>query len=295
MYRKDGRSLPYGVREGASVGEREDEGTPDGTATSSATGDSASGANGEGPATGAAEQSPTERRLALLWNPPAPAQRGRPPRFTLDDVVNAGIAVAKDAGLDAVSMRNVARHLGTGAMSLYTYVPSKTELVDLMIDRAYGEMSLPEPGLPWRVALERHAREHYAMYQRHPWLLQANPGRLPLAPHVLDAMEAGYRTLIDTSLSEAHVVEMLGLVDAFVQGQARLTVTEARDEAITGVSYGDYWRSLEAFWERYFDVERYPTMTRIWNAGGFDTTETPFDASLARLLDSIAATIAIAN
>jgi AcrR family transcriptional regulator len=276
--------LPYGVREGASVDEWDEE--------------RADRQNGEAPpGTAAAEDpggsalSPTERRLALLWNRPAPAGRGRPPRFTLDDVIAAGIAVAREAGLDAVSMRNVARHLGAGAMSLYTYVPGKTELIDLMIDRAFGEMARPEPGMPWRAGLERHAREHYAMFQRHPWLLQANPSRLPLAPHVLDTQEAGYRTLIDTGLSEVHVVETLGLVDAFVQGQARLVAAEEREVAATGVSYGDYWRSLESFWEDYFDVERYPTMTRIWSAGGFDTDPT-FEASLARLLDSIALTIA---
>jgi AcrR family transcriptional regulator len=236
--------------------------------------------------------SPAERRLALLWDPPAGAAvRGRPPRHTVADVVAAGIAVALEAGLDAVSMRNVARHLGASAMSLYTYVPGKTELVDLMIDRAFGELTLPEPRMPWRAGLERHAREHFALYRRHAWLLQTNPLRAPLAPRVLDAQEAGYRVLIDTGLSEVHVVETVGLLDAFVQGQARLAVAEEREQATTGVSSDDYWRSLESFWETYFDEQRYPTLVRIWNAGGFDTSDAPFDSGLTRLLDSISLTI----
>lgn len=238
--------------------------------------------------------SPAERRIALLWDPPAPPARGRPPRFTLDDVVAAGLAVALEAGLDAVSMRNVGRQLGAGAMSLYTYVPGKGELIDLMIDRAFSTMTPPEAGVPWRAGLERHAQEHYALYRRHPWLLQTNPWRWPPGRHVLDAQEAGYRVLLETGLSEVQVVETLGVVDAFVQGQARLAVGEEREQAATGQSSDDYWYSLGSFWDTYFDVERYPAMTQIWNGGGFDTGKAPFDASLARLLDSVALTIAAA-
>ena len=41
-------------------------------------------------------------------------------------------------------MRKVAERLGTGAMSLYRYVPSKAELLDLMLDTIHGEDPPPE-------------------------------------------------------------------------------------------------------------------------------------------------------
>ncbi|MET7134785.1 TetR/AcrR family transcriptional regulator [Cellulosimicrobium sp. MI9406] len=227
------------------------------------------------------------RRLALLWDPPAPATRGRKPRLTLDDVVRAGIAVAQEGGLDALSMRRVATELGVGAMSLYTYVPGRTELVDLMIDRAYAELDLPAAGAPWRPALAQYAHELWNLYLRHPWILQTNMWRAPLAPHVLDAQEAGLRTIVDTGLSELQVVDTLGLVDNYVQGLARATIAERTERDATGVGNDEYWTTLGSFWEDWFDVERYPVMTRVYVAGGFDAPQGPFDASLDRLLDAV--------
>jgi AcrR family transcriptional regulator len=227
------------------------------------------------------------RRLALLWDPPAPATRGRKARLTLADVVRAGTSVAQEGGLDALSMRRVATELGVGAMSLYTYVPGRTELVDLMVDRAYAELDLPRAGDPWRPALARYAHEMWRLYLRHPWILQTNMWRAPLAPHVLDAQEAGLRTIVDTGLSEIQVVEVLGLVDNYVQGLARATIAETAEQDATGMGSDEYWTTMSSFWEDWFDVERYPAMTRVYVAGGFDAPQGPLDASLERLLDAI--------
>ncbi|WP_265520147.1 TetR/AcrR family transcriptional regulator [Oerskovia flava] len=235
----------------------------------------------------AARSPEVSRRLALLWDPPAPATRGRKASLTLDEVVTAGLTVVREGGLDALSMRRVAKELGVGAMSLYTYVPGRTELVDLMIDRAYGEMTLPDPGAPWREGLAQYARAHWTLYLDHPWILQTNMWRAPLAPHVLDAQEAGLRTIIDTGLDEVQVVETIGLVDNVVQGLARATIAERVDNDTTGVDADEYWTSMSSFWEDWFDVERYPTMTRIYVGGGFDSTLAPFEASLGRVLDAV--------
>ncbi|MFE6968584.1 TetR/AcrR family transcriptional regulator C-terminal domain-containing protein [Isoptericola sp. NPDC057653] len=227
------------------------------------------------------------RRLALLWDPPQPSGRGRKARLTLEDVVRAGTAIADADGLDALSMRRVAAHLGVGAMSLYTYVPGRAELQDLMIDRAFAELDLPPADAGWREGLATYARAHWELFQRHPWILQTNMWRLPLTPAVLDAQECGLRTLVDTGLPERQVVEIVGLLDAFVRGLARSTVAESAEKDASGQSNDEYWTSMSSFWADWFDRERYPTMLRIWEAGGFDAEATPFDASLERLLDSV--------
>ena len=70
-------------------------------------------------------------------------------------IVAAAIQLADAEGLAALSMRRVADHLGVAAMSLYTYIPSKAELMDLMMDAVYGELEQPddlESG--WRPKLE---------------------------------------------------------------------------------------------------------------------------------------------
>lgn len=227
------------------------------------------------------------RRLALLWDPPQPSGRGRRARLTLDDVIGAGTAIADGEGLEGLSMRKVAARLGVGAMSLYTYVPGRTELLDLMIDRAFAELDLPPATATWRDGLAAYARAHWELFQRHPWILQTNMWRLPLTPSVLDAQECGLRTLVDTGLPERQVVEIVGLLDAFVRGLARSTVAESAEKDASGQSNDEYWTSMSSFWVDHFDPQRYPTMLRIWDAGGFDAEATPFEASLERLLDSV--------
>ena len=69
-----------------------------------------------------------------------PPRRGRGPRRSVADVVEAALALADADGLEAVTMRAVAERLGTSPMSLYTYVPGKAELLDLMLDALYLAM-----------------------------------------------------------------------------------------------------------------------------------------------------------
>ncbi|PFG18670.1 TetR/AcrR family transcriptional regulator [Serinibacter salmoneus] len=235
----------------------------------------------------AVEATPEERRrLDLLWGTTPPAQRGRPPKFTLRDVVAAGLAVADAEGLAGVSMRRVAKQLGAGAMSLYTYVPGREELVDLMIDAAFAQLDLPEVGVGWREGLVRYADTVLAMYRAHPWLLDLNQWRLPLAPHVLDAEEAALRILASTPLEPAQVVGIRDILDTYVAGLARQLATEQRDAA-AGTSQEAYWTGQSHFWTSHFDPERYPTMTRMWTAGAFDVDRGSTELALAPLLDSI--------
>jgi AcrR family transcriptional regulator len=132
-----------------------------------------------------------------LWAPTQqPPVRGPKPRISLADVVAAGVAIADTEGMAALSMRKVASHLGVGAMSLYTYVPGRSELVELMIDRVYGEHAVPDPELPWQQRVEQWARETWRIYGAHPWLLDYNMARLPVGPHVLDVSEALYAALL---------------------------------------------------------------------------------------------------
>ena len=83
------------------------------------------------------------------------------------------IEIADRDGLGGLSMRRLADELGITAMSLYGYVPSKAELLDVMADRAYGEIASPAltPPTPWRARLAALAQQHWTLLLSHPWLL----------------------------------------------------------------------------------------------------------------------------
>ena len=75
------------------------------------------------------------KNLALLWGSHSQAGRSG---LTIKAIVSAAMAIADRKGVDALSMRNVAEKVGAGTMSLYTHVPGKSELIELMVDTSYG-------------------------------------------------------------------------------------------------------------------------------------------------------------
>jgi AcrR family transcriptional regulator len=90
-------------------------------------------------------------------------------RLDREQVVSAAIALADDAGLDAVSLRRVADRLGVTPMALYRHVASKDDLLDAMADRLYGELDLPALGEPWWDALAGLARSTRELLLARPW------------------------------------------------------------------------------------------------------------------------------
>ena len=99
------------------------------------------------------------RSLALLWGRQEAGRRGPKQRLSTDEVVKAAIALADAEGLAALSMRRVAEAVGVSPMSLYTYVPSKAELVDLMFDRALATAADPDDAVVgWRDRAVRTSR-----------------------------------------------------------------------------------------------------------------------------------------
>jgi AcrR family transcriptional regulator len=77
----------------------------------------------------------------------SPKQAGqRVPRNTLTRsiIVEAALELTDTAGLDAVTMPNVARHLGVGTMSLYRHVGDKGDLIDAVAERVMGQIGVPD-------------------------------------------------------------------------------------------------------------------------------------------------------
>jgi AcrR family transcriptional regulator len=234
------------------------------------------------------------RTLELLWGTREPPSRGPKPGLTVEQIVRTAIELADAEGVEALSMRRLAAELGVGTMSLYRYVPGKAELVDLMLDAVHGEGDPPGAGVTgWRALLEHHAREGWAMYQRHPWAVTAY-SRPVLGPNVIDGYEALLAALADSGLAPGDIVNAAELVGHYVGGAARRAAEEAEVARRTGVSDDQWWSARESFWERYFDVERYPTISAMWDSDAFEARADAFEFGLQRVLDGIEAYLATA-
>ena len=235
-------------------------------------------------------RSDPKRSLELLWRIETKPSRGPKPGLTVDRIVEAAIEIADAEGLKALSMRRVADHLGVGTMSLYRYVPAKAELLDLMLDAVDGELGRPDESVEgWRAKLEFFARESWDGYHRHPWVLHivAMDARPPLGPNVLASFEAMLQAVAGIGLAGSEMVAVIKLVQGYVQGVARSAVEAIQVVEDTGVSEGEWWSERAQFWEEIFDVESFPTMTAVWESGGFEEPEDDFEFGLERVLDGV--------
>jgi AcrR family transcriptional regulator len=99
-----------------------------------------------------------------------PRQKKIPPQpLSPDRIEETALALIEDAGLAAFSLRALAARLNCQAMSLYHYYPSKEHLIDALVDRLIGRLTVLSRGLaPWRRHAERSAREWRALALDHP-------------------------------------------------------------------------------------------------------------------------------
>lgn len=217
-----------------------------------------------------------DRILPLLWRRQRPAIRakGRPPRLNVDAVVEAAIDRADADGLAAASMARIGKDLGVGTMTVYTYVPSRDELIDLMVDEVLNRRALPGPGehrpAAWRDQVQLYADRTRAMYAAHPWLAQVSQVRPPVGPGMLAEREYVLSVVRGLGLPVDRVNTAAVTIQAFVTAAARSLAEIELVRQATGETDDAWWLQRQDLWETWFDVDRHPAMTDLWNAGGFD-------------------------
>lgn len=164
------------------------------------------------------------RYLQLLWGVDVPGRRGPRPGRTIQELGAAGIRIADRDGLDAVSMKAVATELGMTTMSLYRYVAAKEQLLEVMVDVAYGPPPAEAQGGPWRGHLERWARRLAAVCVEHPWLVTVQLSTPPSTPNALAWTDSGLRAFGATVLPTHERLSSLLVVDGYVRAHVRMSL-----------------------------------------------------------------------
>jgi AcrR family transcriptional regulator/transposase-like protein len=206
-----------------------------------------------------------------------------------DHLLDAAIAIADAEGLDAVSMRRLAAHLGAGPMSLYRHMANKDELLVQMTERAVGELVLPEPGPEgWRARLELIARRQWQLCRRHLWLPRTVSFTRPLlVPAMMAHTEWTLRALdglglpLDLRMREALALHTLVLTVA-------LSVADEADvEQDTGVTLDGWSATQRARTRELLATGRFPLLAAVPEDTPRDLDQL-FEYGLARHLDGFA-------
>jgi AcrR family transcriptional regulator len=217
----------------------------------------------------AATETPKPNLLELLWRTAPETGRGPRKGLTVDEVVAAAIRLADDEGLEALTVRRLAQSLGKAPMTLYTYVPGKTELVALMLDSLFAAMApTPVADLPWRERLAVIARDNYALYRAHPWAAAASPGRPPLGPGQCAKYEHELRALEGLGLSDVAMDDVLTHLLGFVRTAARDAAQSDAERAASAMSDREWWEANGPLLAKVLDPERFPTAVRVGQAAG---------------------------
>jgi AcrR family transcriptional regulator len=187
-------------------------------------------------------------------------------------------------------MRRIAAEIGAGAMSLYRYVPSRDNLIELMADRLMGEIDVE--GMPsgdWRADLTRYADGLRAMWLQHPWIATVHRSLPSFGPNQLLLIER-VMGVLDAHVSIDENFALMAILNGYVEGAAREEVSSAEEVRRSGLSESEWMaRSLPRV-QQLVESGEYPIFTKIVMEARQPhlSRDDLFQYGLERVLDCIA-------
>ncbi|WP_433758995.1 TetR/AcrR family transcriptional regulator [Nocardia sp. CA-135398] len=225
----------------------------------------------------------------LVWSKERRTPRRQAPG--VEQIVRTAIGLADSEGPDAVSMRRIATELESGTASLYRYVASRDDLLDLMIDAVRGEIAPPELTGDWRTDLSAVAQHLRDTMIRHPWLASELTGRPTLGANSLRLQDTSLAAATELTADVTEAAAIADTVHAYVFGVTAAQLAEEQAQRRTGLTR-DQWRETVAPYIReVIESNEYPNFARrVRDAADIDADQR-FEFGLGCVLDGIAARV----
>ena len=192
--------------------------------------------------------------------------------------------LADESGLAALTIRSLARRMGTKPMSLYHYVANKDAILDGIVDTVFTEIQPPSPGGGWREEMHRRAHAMREVLKRHPWAVGLLESRSSPGPATLLHHEATLATLRAAGFSVKLTAHAYALIDSYIYGFAL-------QEAALPFNGRDTAAEVAAPIVELFSTGEYPHMIEIATEHvlkpGYDFGD-EFDFGLSLILDGLA-------
>lgn len=165
-------------------------------------------------------------------------RRGRPPRISRDDIVDA----ACELGIENLTMAAVAERLGVTHQSLYGWVQDRDELIDLVSDRLIRRLEIVPPASPadWRDSLRSYANGLRHVAGEMPGFASASLGRFRTSEGYVKINDAAVRVLSAVGFESSMAQRILDTLNTVLLGWL------TREDALAGVRQvpSDHFRSL---------------------------------------------------
>jgi AcrR family transcriptional regulator len=213
------------------------------------------------------------------------AAGNRPKRETLtrDKVLRAALVLADERGIDALSMRELGRHLGVDAMSLYNHVDNKDDLLNGIVDLVVGEIDLPAGDRDWSQAMRTRALSAQKVFARHPWASQLLDSGTSSGPERLRYFDWVIGTLRRAGFTVDVALHAYSALDSYVYGFARQQANLSSGEPSSPETAEQMLSQIP--------TDQFPHLTEVIThyiqEGGYDP-DADFDFGLTLILDSLA-------
>jgi len=248
--------------------------------------------------------------MESIWLRPERSARGPVPEHSRAEIARAAVTLADHGGLAAVTMRSVAAAIGTGPASLYRYVSTRAEILELMADetaveyrvgpgaqetaRQTAQETAQETALHGLLQLARQARR---IFQRHPWLIDlSSVGGLP-GPNAIAFTEQVLAVLDSTKLTSRARLETVGIFTGLVRLLARTEIDQQR----AGQQLADWQGALAGYLVAAVSDGQHPYLSAALagqasgtvapgpGSGPAGTSDDLFDRALTRILPGLLA------
>ena len=170
---------------------------------------------------------------------------GQPSGLDLDRITEVTVRLLDAEGLTRFSMRRLAAELNVTAMSVYWYVDTKDDLLELALDAAFGELEPPDPAATdedWRTQLRALATLYRTLLVRHPWLSPLAGRYLNIGPNSLRFSRAVQQVVLRTGLPAHGITGAISAVFQFVYGYGTIEGHFFSRVADTGLTPDEYFR-----------------------------------------------------
>lgn len=240
-----------------------------------------------------------------VWLEGKPAARGRksertdhPTGLDRDRIIAVSVRLLDAEGPAKFSMRRLAAELGVTAMSLYWYVDTKDDLLELALDSVYTEIvTLPgtaDDGTDpdWRDELRELAVSYRALLVRHPWVSPLVGKFLNIGPHSMEFSTAVQRVMRGTGLPAHGQMGALSAVFQFVYGFGTIEGHFVQRCAEAGMTQDQYHRhAMGSIHEQPEYQGLFEQAEELMEARGGETVEEMRERDFAFALDVLVAGI----
>ena len=210
------------------------------------------------------------------------AKHAAAPRIPLskERVLHAALELADAEGIEALSMRRLAKELGVEAMSLYNHVANKGEILAGIIDLVAGEFDLPSDESDWKTAMRRNAISSRDVLLRHRWATSiwmtqgGGPARLRNGDWML-------RTLREAGFSPELIYHAFHILESYVLGYTL--------QQLNFPYKGEELAGLAADFLKQIPVEDYPDLVEHihQHIEAHDEETSGFELGLDLILDGL--------